>query len=381
MLDYLAWRGDITLRERAFNEVDNLILATLAYLNMKGLVPGPESGETVPMPELLRRYEAAGYDQSDRHTDALPLLKQAADTRRFGTMRVGAYVDVLDEAKQSQFSASAWYLEDDSVYVAFRGTDGTIAGWHEDFNLSYLSETPAQSEAVHYLDRAAERTAGPIRVGGHSKGGNLAVYAAAFCGEAARERIVTVYSDDGPGFNSAISGNGAYQAILDRVELIVPESSFVGILMSNKEEKHIVKSSASGPWQHDPYTWQVRGAAFETVDALSDGSAFMDETLDRWVEEMDAEQMEQLTSAIFGSVKASGASTFRELHASWRSSYLAVLDAVRKLDPIQRRGALDSLRKLLTAGEETAQDEARKLLMKFLQENGIKLPNESEKER
>ncbi len=362
ILDYLDWRGDITLRERPFNEIDNLILSCLAYLQMTDLVPGPGGKETVPLADLPARYERAGYDQSYLVNDALPLLKKAAVSRRFGNVRAGAYVDIVDAEKQLQFSAVTWYLDDDTIYAAYRGTDNTIVGWREDFNLSYMAETPGQQEAVRYLDRMAEETACPIRVGGHSKGGNLAVYAAAFCGAEARARLLTAYSNDGPGFNSAISLTEPYQSVLDKVDLIVPESSVIGILLSNKSDKRIVKSTASGPQQHDPYTWLVRGTEFETADALSVSSVFMDETLDRWIGEMSDDQREQLVSVIFDSMNAAGAATLHELNARKWSSYAAILRAVLKTDPVRRGSVLDALRKLAAAGSETAQADARQIL-------------------
>ena len=284
ILDYLAWRGDLDFAVSPFNEVDNLILAELAYTKMETIVPGIDDAETVPIRDICSAYERMQYRVEGNANDAYPLLRSAAATLRFADIRAGAYVNKIDAEKNIQFAAVCFYLPDGSSYVAYRGTDNTLVGWREDFTIAYLSETPGQYEAVRYLERIAARTQGPLRVGGHSKGGNLAIYASAFCSKAAGERILTVYSNDGPGFNRSVVDSPEYGDVLDKVCLIIPESSLIGILLSNKDEKKIVKSTANGMQQHYPYTWEVLGKNFVEAEGQSQASLFLDETLDRWVE-------------------------------------------------------------------------------------------------
>ena len=283
MMDYLAWRGDLSLAASPFNAVDNLILSELVYADLRGLVP--ESGATLA--EAWAGYRDEGRDQSHMINDPKPLLEATAASRRFGEMRLDSYVDELDPDRQLQFAAVRFALEDGTAYLAFRGTDDTLAGWREDFNFSYLAQTPAQALAVEALERVA-RGGEMLRVGGHSKGGNLALYAAAFCRSEALERILSVYSNDGPGFNRAVAEDERLAGISGRAMQIIPEGSLVGVLLDNRMRRTVVKSSGIGVLQHDPYTWQVLGADF--VPAEQAGiSVFMDETLSQWLDGLELE--------------------------------------------------------------------------------------------
>ena len=324
ILDYLDWRGDLTFAERPFNEVDNLIFSELAYAEMENIVP-ESFAFTVSLRTLCESYLALGY-QSVLINDPLPLLQKAAVCERYRDVRVGGYLNRVDEGEQMQFAAMTFALGDGTLYAAFRGTDNTIVGWREDFNISFLPETPGQAEAAAYLNRLAAAFTHPIRVGGHSKGGNFAVYAAAFCEEELNDnrRIVEVYSNDGPGFNSSVADSPRYKAILPKVKKIVPESSLIGLLLSSRAERRVIRSDAKGLLQHDPYTWSVVGDHFVAADSLSPESTFMDETLAGWIDSMDNEQKKAVVSAIFDSMEASGASTITEMNENKWLSYSAI---------------------------------------------------------
>ena len=360
ILDYLDWRGDVTLEEKEFNEVDNLILSELAYADMDGIAPSPEEGGTMPLSEIWHIYQEKGTDQSYLVNNPKRLLERAASSARFGGLQLGRYVNEVDHAREIQFSAVTFYLPDGTAYVAYRGTDNTIVGWREDFNICYLNETPGQAQAVAYLNSIAEETDCPLRVGGHSKGGNLAIFAAAFCEGEVKERIMTVYSNDGPGFNQTVADMEEYRAILPKVDLILPESSVVGILLTNDAQRRVIKSSANGPLQHDPYTWQVMGPAFVPADGLSNASLFMNEALGKWIGGLNEEQKKILVSAVFDSLDASGAQTLAEMNANKWVSYNAVLKAVREMAPEMQKEVWGILMSLATVSRDVLWNEAKR---------------------
>ena len=357
-LDYIDWRGDLPFRRDPFNEVDNLILSELAYAELGGIVP-EAAGESVTLREAARRYEEEGRDQSHMANDPGPLLRRAAESERFGTASLSAFADETDEQEQLQFAALTIELDDGSVFVSFRGTDNTIVGWREDFNLCVLSETPGQRLAAAYLDTAAERHTGLLRVGGHSKGGNLAFYAAAFCGSAVKSRIAAVYSNDGPGFRREITERALYREISPKLVKIVPEGTVIGLLLTAGETPNVIKSSVDGPQQHSPYTWLVEGKSFIRAKGLSTVSQLLDEALDRWMDTLNDTQRANLVSAIFDSLEATGAVTLAELNANKRVSYNAVLRAVRGLDPALRRDVLETMKKLALSGKDVLWNEAK----------------------
>ena len=362
ILDYIDWRGDLSFEQSGFNEVDNLIFSTLVYLNMDGLVSEDDSlSPTVAQLEQL--YAQAGYDQSHLVNDPRPLLEKAARSQRFGNVIVKRFVNKVSADEQIQFAAVTFDVTERLSYIAFRGTDNTIVGWREDCNLSFLSETPGQREAMLYVNKAAQMTTADLIVGGHSKGGNFAVYAAAFCDKDVSEsRIIRVYSNDGPGFNDEIVSRPEYLSVLGKTEKIIPDSSLIGILLSSKAAHKIIKSDAKGVMQHNPYSWCVIGTQFETADERTGTSIFLDETLSSWIGTLSDENKRSLVNAVFDALEASGATTLSEISSNKLTAYNAILKAVSQIDPEHRSDILESLKKLFLSGKDAAKAEYKGLL-------------------
>ena len=271
LLDYLKEYGDYTLAEKPFCEVDSLILSQFSYLKFDGMLPeeaaqGAES--RVVSLEQIRRHEQYDslYGDERYRRDNTALFLGMYDSRRFHNTKIMNYVNRIDLDTEMQFAAVTIVLPDDMVYVAFRGTDETIVGWKEDLNLAFSEPVPGQRMSVEYLNRAAETFRGAFHVGGHSKGGNLAVYASMNCREAVRGRIVTIHDHDGPGFRPEVKAQGAYDEIAERIRKTVPRSSLVGMLLYSEGEYEVVESRTIGLAQHNPYTWLVRDDGFLIAD-------------------------------------------------------------------------------------------------------------------
>lgn len=370
IMDYVTWRGDLTTEERPLNEVDYLILSELSYAKMDGIVPGTDSDETVSVSDLCRLYLEQGTEQKELVNEPKFLVSLMGGTARFGNMRAGWYVSWTDQAQQTQFCAVTFFPGDGTVFVAFRGTDNTLTGWREDFNMSFLSETPGQLSAAKYLSFVCQKTDLPVVLGGHSKGGNLSVYAGAFCEERFRDKVRQIYSFDGPGFNRNITAMPEYAAVLPKVQLIIPEQSIIGILLSNKHKRKVIRSSAKWGMQHNPYTWLVKVGSFEEADAQSPVSVFLDETLNEWIEQLDDEQRAEFVDAVFDALEASGAETFREMNDQGWNGVNAVIKAARSMEPERQKAVVDVIRRLAAVGTGAIWDEAKKSLVRVL-ERGI----------
>ena len=358
MLDYIRWRGDISFSEREVNEVDSLVFSTLAYFYMDGYVTA-EPAPQLTLAALLEAYEAAPNDQSMTSTDTIPLLRAAAGCDRFRSVGVGAYVTDVDAERGIQFCAVSFCLDGGSVFVAYRGTDRTIVGWREDCELSYMSETAGQSAARDYLDMIGSSTDAPLYVGGHSKGGNFAVYAASFCRREVQDRIVRIFSNDGPGFNDEVSARPGYTAAAGRISKFIPDSSLVGTLLTALEKPVIIKSSLRGPVQHEPYSWQIERDSFVRVDSRSSGGSVYDKTLTAWLETFDCAERERFVTALFDILEDSGMITLNELSEKKWESYNAILKAIKHVSPEGYRDITSGLRKFAVAGRGAVWNEAK----------------------
>lgn len=319
ILDYLKWRGDLSFDIVSFNDVDNVILCQLSYINFDGIILEDYGAEPLPI-GLIADMFANSSDFNERidigkliscRTNGL--LPALAESKRFSNMKLSCYADRVDEAEQKQFSAINIDIGNGEHFVAFRGTDNTVVGWKEDFNMGYMPNVPSHFEAVKYLEKIGEITDGPLRVGGHSKGGNLAVYGAAFCSDEVKSRIVQVYNNDGPGFDSSVLATPCYKSVLGRLKTFVPQSSVVGMLLGHEEEYAVVQSIEKGIMQHDPFSWQVDRDGLVLLDRVTDGSRFIDHTLKDWIKKMDSEQRGKFVEAMFAILQSTDASTISDL--------------------------------------------------------------------
>ena len=319
--------------ERPFSDVDSLVLSCLAFLDIPPALTGAYGWRGVTIRDLFR---AEHFDRlfsvtfAPDHTKQL--LTALAASPRFRDVKVMGYVSRLDAAQEKQFSAMTFRLRPKLSYVAFRGTDSTVVGWKEDFNMAFRSPIPSQEEAIRYLTTAGRHCRGKILLGGHSKGGNLAVYAAAFCKESLQLRIGKVYSHDGPGFLPHVLQSPGFSRISSRVEKTLPQSSVVGLLLEHQEALKIVKSRSVSVLQHDPFNWTVEDGAFVVLEQLTRDARHLDRTLSAWLEKVDNTRRERIVDALFGILETTDVRTFSEFRADWQKTIPAVAREVRHLD-------------------------------------------------
>ena len=358
ILDYLAWRGDLTLAQAPFNEVDNLILAELSFVNFTGIVPSPGQEEGVSLreasAEFFRRHEENPPTMGVLVPEnIIPLLKNAAVSCRFGDMRLNCSVDLLDIDYEYQFAAVTYELGDGRIYVAFRGTDDTLVGWKEDFNMSFLDSVPGQQMAADYLKRvAAQYRRRPILVGGHSKGGNFAVYAALNAGKRVQNRLVQVYNNDGPGFKKSVLERPEYANIRDRITTIVPQSSVVGMLLEHEERYTIVHSSQKGMFQHDGFSWEVLGPRFIHLSEMTREGQYTNQLIREFVYSMTEQQRESFVDALYDVLTCTGAQTLTELKNDGWKTAVAMARTMKGMDKETRKILLDMMRFMLSINAE-----------------------------
>jgi hypothetical protein len=318
IFDYLDWRGDLSFVEAPFNEVDNLIFSKLVYVDLSGIVPPPGGAGGIVLREAAARYFEVHKEKEPLGllipAEIQTLFRRLSETARFGGLILSGGVNLVDEEKEEQFSALTIELPDGSDFIAFRGTDDNIIGWKENFGMSFRDAIPAQKDALLYLCEAGARSAGALRLGGHSKGGNLAVYAAIHCRTDMQERILRVYNNDGPGFLEPAKGHPGYRNIRGRIVTLVPQSSLVGMLLNHSDDYEVVESSKLGPFQHNGFTWEVLGPSFVRRSDLSVGGQVFSRAVREWADELSLDQRRIFTEAFFEVLTSTGARTLTDLN-------------------------------------------------------------------
>ena len=337
IISYILWRGDLTLDIRPFNEVDNLILSMLAYLDLSDVVPPPGMG-SVALKSAADAYfgehaPSESLESSWNSEDPLRyLFYLMAQSPRFCDMQLSNRSSILNIETAEQFYAITVQMDAQNLYLAFRGTSDDLAGWKEDFLLACISEIPSQAEAGQYLQIVANQyQALHLMLGGHSKGGNLAVYAAATAPEEIQRRIVAIWNNDGPGFQNEFMDQAGYRNISHKIQMIVPKSSVVGMLLAHEDAYRIVDSSQMGLLQHDGLSWEVERDHFAEMQERTAQSIQSDNMIRQWISSIPIEERKQFVDAMFDILYASGASTLSELRRDRIKTISATLPMMNDL--------------------------------------------------
>ncbi|MEE0332359.1 DUF2974 domain-containing protein [Bifidobacterium angulatum] len=390
IIDY-AREEQRSFEELPFNEVDALILAQLAYEDIPRLVPALDDERNMygtfrgrmhhfPMDRhnlrqsakaLLRAPFSAitlkqmdevlhgGADSACQHqvhavnfTDPAIMhsfVRTVAANPRFSGLRVGAFAERFDTDEQTQTAALTFLLPDGTLVLSFRGTDDSLVGWKEDFNMAFQYPVPAQRMAADYICAVAKLWPGDMILTGHSKGGNSAVYAAMNAPAKIRKRIAAVYSLDGPGFPEHVVTSEPYLSTVSKVHKIVPDSSIIGMVLETPEPCVVVKADCEGLMQHFAFAWQVDGDAFVRVDDIAPSSHEFNSSFNRWMTGLSREEREHAVDALFQVVHASGATTFSGLIASMPLSLPSMIGAIVGLTPDERKHLMEAMRMLAAA--------------------------------
>lgn len=334
IITYVKKYGDYTFRERPINDVDSLVLCQFCYLKFDGLVPlVTENRKSISFQGLAQHKDFDRLFADERYEkDNRALFEAMLNSRRFRNMKMNCYINIVEEEWETQFSAITFLLEDGTMYVAYRGTDESIVGWKEDFNMAFQSPVPGQVYAKKYLNMVTGRLHNGFYVGGHSKGGNLAVYAAMNCAAHVQERIIKVYSMDGPGFRKEVLEQCRYDEIADRIVKILPHSSLVGMLFETSPRYKVVESKSFGLLQHNPFTWLVEEDDFLYAEDIYAARRLADESLNEWVLSMDEEKRKLFVDTLYQVISASEAENLIDFAADWKKSMSGIFAALKEVD-------------------------------------------------
>lgn len=375
--------------ELPFREADALVLAQLSYDDVPECVPRLDDVESkygtlrdrvkqfdVRRPirslHMLRKLPFNGVtiaraDDELNHDQAVPdhdvenvglvdpqvthdFYHAVASNPRFSDIEMGAFLEQFDGEEQTQFAAVTYLLPSGALVVAYRGTDDSLVGWKEDFNMAFQYPVPAQATAADYLARVAALWKDvPIVLTGHSKGGNLAVYAAMNAPEPVQRRVTAVYSLDGPGFPSQIVGSDPYRSVMPLIVKIVPDSSIVGMILETPEPMRVVRSDQKGVMQHLTFSWQVSGNDFEYLPQVSPSSQLFNRSLNGWLESLSTEDRERAVDALFSVLRSSHADSISDLMAAGLKAVPTMINTFVGLSEADRRHLIEAMGLLMAA--------------------------------
>ncbi|MBR5287337.1 MAG: DUF2974 domain-containing protein [Clostridia bacterium] len=358
IIDYVLWRGDLPFDQVPAGEVDALILSYLAYMPFDDIVGEAFDAQDVLLGdaarEILARHEAGELPLAFSPREDKRLLQAVSESLRFGGLRLCGFVHRFDVQREEQFCALTCLPAHGPAIVAFRGTDKTVVGWKEDFNMCYSGVVPAQRSALLYAGDAAATLSRPLILCGHSKGGNLAAYASIFAGKETQDAIACVYNFDGPGFNEEVIGSEEFARVDMRIRVFVPQASMVGILLWHSEPFTVVRSEGVSVLQHLPYHWKVMGGSLLVADGLSGDSRLAEITLKHWLQSLSPELRRQVIDGIYSVLSVSDGHKLSDLFEP--RNVLAIIRAAGAMEEETRAALVEAFRLLGSTLRETLPD-------------------------
>ncbi len=356
--DYLQWRGDLHLTQDGFNEVDNLLLCIVSYIDFRRITQlrsfEPEDamriGDVCAL--LTEEDEQLGLSREDY----IPVMRAMAASQRFHDTKMFAFESSYDEEKVMQFAAVSFLLPDNSVFVSYRGTDTTLVGWQEDFNMSFLSAVPAQLRATEYAEEVAKKVPRrTLRIGGHSKGGNLAAWAAIHLPEKLQsKRLAAAYNNDGPGFSKAVLESEGYRRVEEKILTFIPESSIVGMLLEHTEDYVIIDSTNRSLLQHEPLSWNALGNQFVYLSQRSEAAQLSDSVVREWLTGLSVQERQEFTEALYSILSMGGkVKTLEDLRSGGLGGSMALLKGYIGADEKKKKVISQIMKRLVAdVGEE-----------------------------
>lgn len=372
ILTYAEELKDYSFDEVEFTTVDCLIFSQLSYMSFDHFVPGYQDEKpSRSIGDLTKHTDKEFlYHGILMGKETEQLVEIMANSKRYGHIKMNFYENFFDEQSVEQFSAITFMINDNISLIAYRGTDDTFVGWKEDFDMTFLSPIPAQVRAMKYLNAVGNLTNGKIIVTGHSKGGNLAVFAVMNANEDVQNKIIKVYNHDGPGFTQEVFESSLYLKVKDRIQTILPHSSVVGMLMHQSDEFMVVESTRFWVMQHDPFSWVVNGRDFAYKEGLSEGSKLFSKSLNEWLNSIPHDKRIIFVDTMFDLLDTTGTKDVTHLTSDMIKNAYTILNALSDIDPEIKHFCYETLLSLFVyTAKNMKDDNLEKLAHKLHLEN------------
>ena len=332
--DYLKWRGDIKVsKEHPLNELDYMILSRFSYLPFDRITLENEENAKSLYKKMQKFSNAVFLYNGDKE-----MLENMSKSARFNEMIVTDFEFNFDKSIEKQFAAITIHLSNKAMFVSFCGTDRTITGWKEDFNLAYMENIPAQLDALEYLKKQAKKYNNKkIYIGGHSKGGNIAIYSAIKAPKKLQKRIEMVANYDGPGFSKQMIDSIENKEIIQKIHSVIPQESVIGRLLEHREKTYVVKSTEKGLYQHDIFSWEAQGTDIIKLSNVDKFSEVINDTVRSWLKKTTPDQRKIFVDGIFSILYSTEVATFKEFWSSILKNTPTIFRAYKDLNEKDRR--------------------------------------------
>lgn len=323
LFSYIEETKSLDFEHMGLTEIDNVIFSRLAYIDLSDF-----SGKTLEAAAAEAEY---ADDEAKNILKTYDLLKAAAKSKRFKNTIISEAKEIISEDKGAAFFGIRFQILKQLSFIAFRGTDEKIMSLYEDAELAYSFPIPSQIAALNFIKQTIQKSNDRLYIGGHSKGGNLALFSYIFLDDAQKEHIIKVYNNDGPGFPKELVSLLIKPYIAEKIVNIAPEDSIVGRMLETNGAYRVIKSTAIGAGQHNLFTWIVNGVQFETAEKFSLLSEYMEDTLTAGLNNASGEEMKKAVQTIYKIAMNSEIKTTKDINPkNFKGMILALIQMADK---------------------------------------------------
>lgn len=355
IFDYLKWRGELSFQSSPINEIDNLIFARISSMPLHQI---KFSGQ-----ETLYRVMEKMLDLNDEEfiLQDKKLCKELINSKRYKNLKLSDFFRKIDNDIEQQFAAIIIWISKNEIYISYNGTDESFVGWKEDFNMSFMQNIPSQIEGVKYLEKISWKYPDvKMHLGGHSKGGNIAVYSAISCNSEIKERIIDIFSADGPGFDKEVIETKDYKMLLNKINTYIPQSSIIGRLLEHDEEYNVVKSNEKGIMQHDIYSWEVLGTSIVRSKEITKESQLVDNIVRNWLKSTTPEQRKNFVNILYELLISTNVTKFSDLKVNTMKNVTTIINAYKNINEEQKKELHKMLGLWLSSTRSSLKDQSTK---------------------
>ena len=347
-----------TFAEYPFNNVDSVILSKLSCVRFNGLVGGVEENRSpVVLSDLLKaEWFVSMTGGIFNEEKVLQLIFALCASPRFRNIKLNYYEENTDKGIHEQFAATTFILPFGKAYLAFRGTDPSLIGWQEDCNMTFMNAVPSQLAALEYIEKVASLIDLPLILGGHSKGGNVAVYGGAKAKERVKHRIEAIYDHDGPGFREEVMKQKCFDDVIPKIRKTVPECSIVGMLLDTRADYRIVASNERYLSQHDTFSWIVDKDDFVYLAHLSKQATAIQTSMKEFLSKVPDKDKERFVESVFQIISAGGADMVQEISEERINNLMAMIGAIKDVTPETRKFLVQTVKLLTTLSVKNLHD-------------------------
>ena len=342
LITYVQQYEDQTFQEKSLTDIDVLVLTEIAYLPFDGIVPSTFNvTEAISLQQLGKEFESIKEKEHEKNPfmiteERIQLLDVVSKSQRFKDIKVFGFMNDINDELTKQFAAVCYQWEEENRWIIFRGTDESLTGWKEDFMMTYSDLIPAQTDAIEYLRKQADIFSGILNVSGHSKGGNLSLYASAMQDEAIQNRIQQIYCWDSPGVHRSILNTEGYQRVVSKAKRYIPQDSIVGLMLESQVPYHIIESQGSGISQHSALMWNIEEDRFVELTELTKNSQLTDQTFKQWTETVADEELKLFFDTFFELFFEMGVETVNDVYYNFRMYMQKFFEKAYQMDTEKR---------------------------------------------